>query len=101
MSASFPPIATTAPTSGSAGNTLEGEGSSAVVMATEGGKGTAGGPRAAAVEVPRLGKLEDRKIWALLAREAVHLGECRAAAEYLAVAQRHNDAFHDLDNVIR
>lgn len=51
--------------------------------------------------VPRLGKLEDRKLWALLAREAVQLGECRAAAEYLAASQRHNDAFHDRENVIR
>lgn len=67
--------------------------------------GSGGGREAAesakAVAVPRLGKLEDRKLWALLAAEAVQLGECRAAAEYLAAAQRHNDAFHDRDNVIR
>ncbi|CAM9228901.1 unnamed protein product, partial [Hapterophycus canaliculatus] len=49
---------------------------------------------------PTLGKLEDRKLWALLAKEAVLLGECRAAAEYLAAAQRHNDAFHDSGNVV-
>lgn len=53
------------------------------------------------VEVPQLGNLEDRKIWAMLATEAVQLGECRAAAEYLAAAQRHNDAFHDRNNVVR
>ncbi|CAM9765355.1 unnamed protein product, partial [Ectocarpus sp. 4 AP-2014] len=52
------------------------------------------------VEVPRLENLEDRKIWAMLATEAVQLGECRAAAEYLAAAQRHNDAFHDRNNVV-
>lgn len=67
--------------------------------AAGGGREAANGAKTAAV--PRLGKLEDRKLWALLAREAVHLGECRAAAEYLAAAQRHNDAFHDRDNVIR
>lgn len=53
------------------------------------------------VEVPRLGNIEDRKVWAMLATEAVQLGECRAAAEYLAAAQRHNDAFHDRNNVVR
>lgn len=67
--------------------------------AAVGGREAASGAKTAAV--PRLGKLEDRKLWALLAREAVQLGECRAAAEYLAAAQRHNDAFHDRDNVIR
>lgn len=40
-------------------------------------------------------------MWALLAKEAVTLGECRVAAEYLAAAQRHNDAFQDRDNMIR
>lgn len=40
-------------------------------------------------------------MWAALAKEAVLLGECRAATEYLAAAQRHNDAFHDCDNMIR
>lgn len=69
--------------------------------------GGSGGGRRDAAEgantsaIPWLGKLEDRKLWALLAREAVHLGECRAAAEYLAAAQRHNDAFHDRENLIR
>lgn len=29
------------------------------------------------------------------------LGEWRAAAEYLAAAQKHNDAFNDRDNMIR
>ena len=66
---------------------------------TRSGKGAADGAKTAAV--PRLGKLEDRKLWALLAKEAVQLGECRAAAEYLAAAQRHNDAFHDRDNMMR
>lgn len=47
-----------------------------------------------------LGKLEDRKLWALLAKEAVLLGECRASAEYLAAAQRHNDAFNDRENIV-
>ncbi|CAM9269015.1 unnamed protein product [Scytosiphon promiscuus] len=49
---------------------------------------------------PTLGKLEDRKLWALLAKEAVLLGECQAAAEYLTAAQRHNDAFHDRENIV-
>lgn len=40
-------------------------------------------------------------MWALLANEAVLLGDCGAAAEYLAAAQKHNDAFHDRDNIIR
>ena len=40
-------------------------------------------------------------MWALLAKEAVLLGDCGAAAEYLAAAQKHNDAFHDRDNIIR
>lgn len=40
-------------------------------------------------------------MWALLANEAVLLGDCVAAAEYLAAAQKHNDAFHDRDNIIR
>ncbi|CAM9480513.1 unnamed protein product [Ectocarpus sp. 13 AM-2016] len=52
------------------------------------------------VEVPRLGNLEERKVWAMLATEAVQLREGRAAAEYLAAAQRHNDAFHDRNNVV-
>lgn len=41
------------------------------------------------------------QMWALLAKEAVMLGECTAATEYLAEAQRHNDAFCDRDNIIR
>ena len=40
-------------------------------------------------------------MWALLAKEAVLLGNCGAAAEYLAAAQKHNDAFHDQANTIR
>lgn len=71
---------------------------------TAGGRGkctVSGGAEEGAGKVPTLGKLEDRNVWALLAREAVHLGECRAAAEYLAAAQRHNDAFRDRDNVAR
>lgn len=83
---------------------------SGMIASTSGGMsaagGSGGGKEAArssktAAVVPRLGKLEDRKLWALLAKEAVRLGECRAAAEYLEAAQRHNDAFHDRDNVIR
>lgn len=41
------------------------------------------------------------QMWALLAKEAVALGDCGAAAQYLAAAQKHNDAFHDRDNMIR
>lgn len=41
------------------------------------------------------------QIWALLAKEAVLLGEFRAAGEYLSTAQKHNDAFHDRENVAR
>lgn len=100
-SAPSPPLATTMLSAGSADNTFGRDGSSAALTAAGGGKYATGRPSAAAVDVPRLGKLEDRKIWALLAREAVQLGDCRAAAEYLAAAQRHNDAFHDRDNVIR
>ena len=45
--------------------------------------------------------VETIQVWALLAKEAVLLGDCGAAAEYLAAAQKHNDAFHDRDNIIR
>lgn len=41
------------------------------------------------------------QVWALLANEAVLLGDCGTAAEYLAAAQKHNDAFQDRDNIIR
>lgn len=74
-------------------------GGSSAVSGSGGGKEAAQYVKTATV--PRLGKLEDRKLWALLAREAVQLGECRAAAEYLVAAQRHNDAFHDRENVTR
>eukprot|EP00903_Cladosiphon_okamuranus_P014428 g13389.t1 len=73
-------------------------GGTSAAVGSSGGKEAARDAKFAAV--PRLGKLEDRKLWALLAKEAVQLGECRAAAEYLRAAQRHNDAFHDRDNVI-
>lgn len=41
------------------------------------------------------------QIWAHLAKEAVLLGEFRAAGEYLSEAQKHNDAFQDRENVAR